>query len=52
MGYIVAHASGTGNGVLINVHPYTDIQDYSLIKGSKIATYEHYTKNTNYPTGF
>jgi len=49
-GFITAHANGTGNGVWINVHPYTDVKNFTIIKGSKIA--EYYEKNTKYPSGF
>ena len=49
-GFIVAHANGSSVGVWINVHPYTDTKDFTIIKGSKIASY--YEKNNTYPSGF
>ena len=50
-GFIVAHANGKSNGVWINVHPYTDTEGFTLIKGSEIASY--YEKDTtSYPPAF
>ena len=49
-GFIVAHANGTSAGVWINVHPYSDTENFTIIKGSKIASY--YEKDSNPPTGF